>query len=160
MTEQLITSSVLILAVFLLRALFRKSLSRRVQYALWGLVLLRLLVPFQLPAADFSILTSVQPVQAAVERRLESAGPAAPVVGTVPRPGGGPAQTSDTPAAPGADTAAPAAPAGAAPAPASALSMEELLNLLRRAGAVLTAAWLLFALYFVTAWALAFSFKI
>ena len=43
MTEILITSSVLILALLLLRKLFQKTLSQRVQYALWGLVLLRLL---------------------------------------------------------------------------------------------------------------------
>ena len=36
MTEILITSSVLILALLALRKLFRTSLSRRVQYALWG----------------------------------------------------------------------------------------------------------------------------
>ena len=44
MKEILLTSSVLILALLLLRLLFRKTISRRVQYALWGLVLLRLLV--------------------------------------------------------------------------------------------------------------------
>ena len=45
MKEILLTSSALILALLVLRRLFRKVLSRRVQYALWGLVLLRLLVP-------------------------------------------------------------------------------------------------------------------
>ena len=49
LTEVLITSSVLILALLVLRGAFRRSLSRRMQYALWALVLLRLLVPFQLP---------------------------------------------------------------------------------------------------------------
>ena len=43
MKEILLTSSVLILALLLLRLLFRKTISRRVQYALWGLVALRLL---------------------------------------------------------------------------------------------------------------------
>jgi len=41
MKEILLTSSVLILALLLLRLLFRKAISRRVQYALWGLVALR-----------------------------------------------------------------------------------------------------------------------
>ena len=49
MREILLTSSVLILAVLLLRLAFRDRISRRVQYALWGLVLLRLLVPVSLP---------------------------------------------------------------------------------------------------------------
>ncbi len=62
MKEILLTSSALILALLALRRLFRKVLSRRAQYALWSLVLLRLLVPFSLPAADFSLLTAVEPV--------------------------------------------------------------------------------------------------
>ena len=55
MKEILITSSVLILALLALRGIFRKSLSRRVQYALWGLVALRLLLPVNLPAARHSV---------------------------------------------------------------------------------------------------------
>ena len=62
MKEILITSSALILALLALRRLFRKTLSRRAQYALWGLVLLRLLVPASLPAAEFSLLTAAKPV--------------------------------------------------------------------------------------------------
>ena len=50
MKEILLTSSVLILALLLLRLLFRKTISRRVQYALWWLVAMRLLVPGSLPA--------------------------------------------------------------------------------------------------------------
>ena len=50
MKEILLTSSVLILALLLLRLLFRKTISRRVQYALWGLVALRLLAPGSRPA--------------------------------------------------------------------------------------------------------------
>lgn len=48
-----VTSSVLILIVLAVRYLFRNQLSARLKYALWGVVLLRLLVPFQieLPAA-------------------------------------------------------------------------------------------------------------
>lgn len=62
MKEILLTSSVLILALLLLRRVFRKRISRRLQYALWGLVLLRLLVPANLPAADFSVLSAAAPV--------------------------------------------------------------------------------------------------
>ena len=42
MREILLTSSVLILAVLLLRRAFRDRISRRAQYVLWALVLVRL----------------------------------------------------------------------------------------------------------------------
>lgn len=71
MKEILLTSSVLILALLILREVFREKISRRVQYALWGLVLLRLLVPVNLPAVDFSVLSAVEPARAQVEQRLE-----------------------------------------------------------------------------------------
>nr|WP_325295311.1 M56 family metallopeptidase [uncultured Oscillibacter sp.] len=67
MKEILLTSSALILALLALRRLFRKVLSRRAQYALWGLVLLRLLVPVNLPAAGFSLLTAAKPAADRVE---------------------------------------------------------------------------------------------
>ena len=67
MKEILLTSSALILALLVLRQLFRSSLSRRVQYALWGLVLLRLLVPISLPAASFSLMTAAEPVASSLE---------------------------------------------------------------------------------------------
>ena len=70
MKEILITSTVLILALLLLRRLFQKVLSRRVQYALWALVLIRLLVPVTLPASDFSVLTAVQSVETAVNQHI------------------------------------------------------------------------------------------
>ena len=71
MKEVLLTSSVLILALLALRALFRSTISRRAQYALWALVVLRLLVPVNLPAAEHSILTAAEPVQSRVTARLE-----------------------------------------------------------------------------------------
>ena len=70
MKEILLTSSVLILAVFLVRWLFRSVISRRVQYALWGLVLLRLLIPFQLPAMEHNVLTAAAPVQQAISHNI------------------------------------------------------------------------------------------
>lgn len=53
MIQWAVTSSALILIVLTVRVLFRKKLSARLKYALWGVVLLRLMVPFQieLPAA-------------------------------------------------------------------------------------------------------------
>ena len=52
LTEWAVTSSILILIVLAARLLLKDRLSARLRYALWGVVLLRLLVPFQveLPA--------------------------------------------------------------------------------------------------------------
>ncbi len=47
LTQWAVTSSALILIVLAARFLFRDKLSARARYALWGIVLLRLLVPFQ-----------------------------------------------------------------------------------------------------------------
>ena len=70
MKEILITSSALILALLAIRQGFKGVLSRRVQYALWALVLVRLLVPVSLPATEFSVLTATQPVQTVVAGRV------------------------------------------------------------------------------------------
>lgn len=59
MIECIITSSMLIAVVIALRFLFRKMISRRLQYALWGLVLLRLLMPFPLFGSPFSIMNAI-----------------------------------------------------------------------------------------------------
>ena len=53
MNEWIISSSVLIAAVLLGRLLLRGKISLRLQYALWALVLIRLLVPFQIFTSDF-----------------------------------------------------------------------------------------------------------
>lgn len=53
----LLTSSVLILVLVLLRTLLRGHISLRLQYALWLLVAVRLLVPFELGQSAFSILS-------------------------------------------------------------------------------------------------------
>ena len=71
MKEILITSSVLILAILAIRQIFKGVLSRRFQYALWALVLVRLLVPVSLPAAEFSVMTAAQPVEQVVTARLD-----------------------------------------------------------------------------------------
>ena len=55
MREMLITSSVLILALLLLRFLFRSTISRRTQYALWLLVALRLLIPVSIGSSGWSV---------------------------------------------------------------------------------------------------------
>lgn len=71
MKEILLTSSALILALLVLRQVFRNRISRRAQYALWLLVLARLLIPVSLPGAEFSLLTAVEPVSQAVTDRLD-----------------------------------------------------------------------------------------
>ena len=67
MTEMIVTSSALILALLVLRRVFRQKISRRVQYALWGLVLVRLLAPVSLPEAGFSVLRAAAPAIREVE---------------------------------------------------------------------------------------------
>ncbi|HNX14042.1 MAG TPA: M56 family metallopeptidase [Oscillospiraceae bacterium] len=54
MTELLITSSILIIIVAVLRFTLKNKLSRRIRYALWGLVVLRLLLPFSLFTSPIS----------------------------------------------------------------------------------------------------------
>lgn len=56
MTKLLVTSSVLILTVTVLRCLLRGRVSQRLMYALWLLVALRLLVPVSGPESALSIL--------------------------------------------------------------------------------------------------------
>ena len=72
MKEILLTSSALILALLALRQLFRRTVSRRMQYALWLLVLVRLLVPVNVGTLAHNVLSAAEPVQAAVEKRLET----------------------------------------------------------------------------------------
>lgn len=59
MREWILTSSLLILAVLLIRAVGRDRLSARVRYALWALVLVRLLIPGSVGATSLSVLNYV-----------------------------------------------------------------------------------------------------
>ena len=56
MKEVLLTSSVLILVLAALRRLLRGRISLRLQYALWLLVALRLLVPVSIGHSAISLL--------------------------------------------------------------------------------------------------------
>ena len=56
MTEWIITSSLLIAIVLLVRRLFRGRLSLRLQYALWLVVLVRLLIPGTVFHTGLSVL--------------------------------------------------------------------------------------------------------
>lgn len=72
MRDILVTSSVLILALLVLRQMFRKAISRRMQYALWGLVLLRLLVPVNLPAMEHNVLTVAEPIGTSFTEQIDN----------------------------------------------------------------------------------------
>ncbi|MGN1146838.1 MAG: M56 family metallopeptidase, partial [Lachnospiraceae bacterium] len=56
MKEWIITSSVLIIVVCIIRQIFKNRLSARIRYGLWLLVLLRLLIPVTIPTSAVSIL--------------------------------------------------------------------------------------------------------
>ena len=64
------SSCVLILAVIAVRAAFGKKLSAGLRYALWGLVLLRLLVPGTIGSAPVSVKSAVQ--SASIVRDIET----------------------------------------------------------------------------------------
>ena len=62
MTQILISSSVLILAIILCRALLKNKISRRLQYALWLLVAARLLIPMEFGQSPYSVANLTQQV--------------------------------------------------------------------------------------------------
>ena len=62
MNEIILTSSVMILALILLRAIFRKRVSHCLIYGMWLLVALRLLIPVQFGSFRFGILSQTKPV--------------------------------------------------------------------------------------------------
>ncbi len=128
MRAALISSSALILALTVLRLLFRGRISRRFQYALWGLVLLRLALPVSLPEARFSVLTGA--------RRLAEAGAVETVRPSVP------AQAAPLPAV--SANAAGTAPVDVFPAPAPiarAFDRDTAVRTVWLTGSVLLLAW-------------------
>ena len=146
MIEILITSSVLIVSLLILRKLFRNSLSRRVQYALWGLVLFRLLVPVRLPASELSVMTSVHTAQAAVERRLDRIPVRNFQPAVLPSGGQGQMREDHTPAPTLPDTARPDTLAASGENASTAnrpIEMGKCLFLIWTAGAAAAAAFLL-----------------
>lgn len=147
MKEILLTSSVLILALLALRRLFRRTISRRMQYALWLLVLMRLLVPLNVGTLAHNVLSAAAPVQAAVEKRLET-----PVLYTQDGAERRPAQLVDGNAPQGEPLSPPADAAHSAPAdeyslvtPAyRAVALSEALTYVWYAGMLIVGAWFLF----------------
>ena len=67
MNEVLITSSVLIVALLILRILFAKKVRRTWIYAAWLLVAMRLLIPIQIGNIPFSVLTMAKPLTETVQ---------------------------------------------------------------------------------------------
>ena len=69
MTEWILSSSILILIVIPLRTCFKGKISLRLQYAIWGLVLLRLLIPVSFGSSGISVsnLTDTLKEQSAVQ---------------------------------------------------------------------------------------------
>ncbi len=60
MSEWMISSSVLIALVVILRYVLRGKINLRLQYALWLVVLVRLLMPFSLVGSSFSVASLLQ----------------------------------------------------------------------------------------------------
>lgn len=84
MAEWILTSSLLIVIVLAVRALFRGRMGLRLRYALWLLVLLRLLVPGTVFQTGLSVLNYVPLSQTGC-----GTSPAVPVRRESLRPGGG-----------------------------------------------------------------------
>ena len=57
--DWIITSSVLIAVVIALRYMLKGRISLRLQYALWGLVLIRLLLPMSIGRTEVSVLNAL-----------------------------------------------------------------------------------------------------
>ena len=70
MTEWFLTSSVLILAILILRVTADKKLSLRVRYALWAVVLVRLLFPVSPLTSNLSLSAISQPIQTQAEEKM------------------------------------------------------------------------------------------
>lgn len=74
MTEWVLSSSILILIVIALRAVFKGKISLRLQYAIWGLVLVRLLVPLSFGSFDFSVANLTAQEEPAPVIRVDTPG--------------------------------------------------------------------------------------
>lgn len=72
MTGWIVSSSVLIAAVALLRRVLKGRISPWLQYALWGLVLVRLLVPFRFGSTNLSVDNITERVSEQPEVKLVS----------------------------------------------------------------------------------------
>lgn len=92
MLEVIVTSSVLILAILAVRAVFGEKLGMRMRYALWAVAALRLLLPFPLIPSGASVMNVVGVIQEQVQVREEHRGQARDPAGeslTAPQAGNG-----------------------------------------------------------------------
>lgn len=82
MINWIISSSILILAIILLRYIFRGKISLRLQYGLWLLVAVRLLVPFNFGASSLSVenLTTKAVTKPEVQTAIEFSEQVVPIV--------------------------------------------------------------------------------
>lgn len=62
MIETIVTSSVLIVVLVILRRIWKGKISLRLQYALWLLVAIRLLVPLPVVETAWSVMNVMTPV--------------------------------------------------------------------------------------------------
>ena len=74
MINWIISSGILIITIILLRSMFRNKISLRLQYALWFLVAVRLLIPLNFGSSVLSIenLTNQLTLQTQIERTTEN----------------------------------------------------------------------------------------
>ena len=71
MGDWILTSSIFIMLVLLIRLVFRKRLAAKVRYGMWLLVLMRLLLPFALFDSNLSLLNLIPPQESQTETRSE-----------------------------------------------------------------------------------------
>lgn len=84
MIEWILTSSILILIITAVRFFLKGRISLRLQYALWGLVLLRLLIPVTLFHSGISVLNAA-PEQAIAQAQAQLSAPIT-YIGSTPAP--------------------------------------------------------------------------
>lgn len=144
--QWILTASVLTAAALILRLIFHKRISQRLQYALWLPVLLRLLLPFALFSAPVSVPAAAERLAPAV---FATASPRTETVLPVTEPVRPPA-VSAAPIVPSGETAelrpvvtpAPSVPAPA-PAPGKTLDWPRILRFIWLDGSLVLALWLL-----------------
>lgn len=141
MTEWIVSSSVLICVMLLLRLLLRGKITPRIQYGLWAIVLLRLLMPFSLFQSSLSVQNireevqerpEVQQVYQAVNR------PLVPITG-----GMAPVQSPNAPQIQNHQTNPNSAPEVTAPAAQRSVSVGDVLVQLWIGGIGLLALWMI-----------------
>lgn len=128
MLESIISSSVLILVIAILRFLLKGRISARLQYALWLTVLIRLLLPVSLFHSPLSVAEAAAPAVAQMEKASYT------ILYTRQSPE--PAVTEPSPNAPQSEDPAPAAPA-------RSVFLGDVLHSVWRAGMALMAGWFL-----------------